>query len=258
MTKNEVLQQCTVEGNVVRLPDVKLDRNTYLEVAKALELIGGKWKGGKVGGFVFQDDPTERLSVLSEGGHINLKKEYQFFATPDGLADELVDYAFNTSGITADDVKNGDVTILEPSAGQGAIISAIYRYFDTEVPVTAYELMPMNREILTKEYPQATLGGQDDFLQSDPSVKYDFIIANPPFSKNQDIDHFKAMYDRLKDCGRLVCVTSNSWVHGSQKKQTEFRSWLEEIEADIYPIHEGAFKTSGTMVGGKLIIVEKR
>ena len=51
MTKEEVLQKCTIEGNIVKLPNVQLDRNEYLEVKKALELIGGKWKGGKVFGF---------------------------------------------------------------------------------------------------------------------------------------------------------------------------------------------------------------
>ena len=50
MTKEEVLQKCTVEGNVVKLPNKQLDRKLYQEVAKALELIGGKWKGGIVTG----------------------------------------------------------------------------------------------------------------------------------------------------------------------------------------------------------------
>ena len=43
-TKEQVLQNCTVEGTVVKLPNVQLDRKLYQEVAKALELIGGKWK----------------------------------------------------------------------------------------------------------------------------------------------------------------------------------------------------------------------
>ena len=45
MTKEQVLQDCTIEGNVVKLPNIQLDRKDYQEVAKALELIGGKWKG---------------------------------------------------------------------------------------------------------------------------------------------------------------------------------------------------------------------
>ena len=89
MTKEQVLQECTVEGNVVKLPNIQLDRKEYLEVKKVLELIGGKWKGGKVAGFVFATDPTDLLNQVANGEKRNLKKEFQFFATPEKLADEL-------------------------------------------------------------------------------------------------------------------------------------------------------------------------
>jgi hypothetical protein len=39
---------------VVKLPNQQLDRKEYLEVKKKLELIGGKWKGGKIQGFEFK------------------------------------------------------------------------------------------------------------------------------------------------------------------------------------------------------------
>jgi hypothetical protein len=90
-TKQEVLQNCKVEGNLIKLPDVQLERKLYLDVAKALELIGGKWKGGKVGAFVFPHDPAELLEQIANGENRNLKKEYQFFETPAVLADELVE-----------------------------------------------------------------------------------------------------------------------------------------------------------------------
>ncbi len=126
-TKEDVLEACVVDGNIVRLPDWTLDRKLYLEVAKSLELIGGSWKSGKTKGFVFNNDPTDLLKKLNSSGSsdfkqeskINLKKEFQFFATPADLADELVGYA---------DIKDG-MMILEPEAGQGAIVEAIYRAF---------------------------------------------------------------------------------------------------------------------------------
>lgn len=92
-TKEEVLQACTIEGLVVKLPNVQLDRKLYQEVAKSLELIGGKWKGGKVQGFVFTLDPTNLLDTIANGEKRNLKKEFQFFATPKSLAMELVEIA---------------------------------------------------------------------------------------------------------------------------------------------------------------------
>jgi hypothetical protein len=77
-TKEDILSKCTVDGNIVKLPEDQLERKLYLEVAKSLNLIGGKWKGGKVQGFVFLTDPTELLSEIANGGDRNLKKEFQF------------------------------------------------------------------------------------------------------------------------------------------------------------------------------------
>jgi len=243
MIKEEVLQKCTIEGNVVKLPNVQLDRNEYLEVKKALELIGGKWKGGKVFGFVFATDPTDLLNQVINGEKRNIKKEFQFFATPEKLADKIVEIA---------ELEHHD-TILEPSAGQGAIIKAINKVCDC-VP-DCFELMDINITILNKSGLRFNLIG-DDFFKHNCKT-YSKIIANPPFSKNQDIDHFKKMYECLSLGGRLVCITSESWVNGSQKKQVEFKNWLNEIEAELIDIEKGAFKESGTMVGGKIVVVNK-
>lgn len=65
MTKEEVLRNCIVEGTTIKLPNEKLDRKLYTEVAKSLELIGGKWKGNKIMGFVFNEDPTELLEQIA-------------------------------------------------------------------------------------------------------------------------------------------------------------------------------------------------
>lgn len=244
MTKEEVLQNCTVEGNIVKLPNEQLDRKLYQDVAKSLELIGGKWKGGKVFGFVFATDPTGLLDQIANGEKRNLKKEFQFFATPEKLADELVYLA---------DLKNQD-TVLEPSAGQGAIIKSINKVCDV-VP-DCFELMDVNRSILANTGLKYNLIGFD-FLDVPKKKMYSKIIANPPFTKNQDIDHLKEMYSVLADGGRLVCITSESWVNGSQKKQVEFRDWLDDVNAEIIDIEKGAFKESGTMVGGKIVIINK-
>jgi hypothetical protein len=243
MTKEDVLQQCTIEGNVVKLPNIQLERKEYLEVKKALELIGGKWKGGKIQGFEFPTDPSELLNQVANGEKRNLKQEFQFFATPEKLADKLVYLA---------DIKNYD-TILEPSAGQGAIIKEINKV--SSIVPDCYELMDVNTIILNKSGLMFNLIG-NDFLKHKGKT-YSKIIANPPFTKNQDIDHLKEMYKCLSRGGRLVCITSENWVNGSQKKQVEFKNWLEEIKAGIIDIEKGTFKESGTMVGGKIVIINK-
>lgn len=243
MTKQDILSQCTINGLVVILPDTQLDRKVYQEVAKSLELIGGKWNR-KEKGFLFAEDPTELLNQIASGEKRNIKKEFQFFATPSELADELVELA---------EIKYGDV-ILEPSAGQGAIIEAILRK-DSEANIFAIELMDINSSILTKKGFAHELG---DFLKIPGQPIYDKIIANPPFSKNQDIDHIMHMYDLLKSGGRLVSVASRHWKLSSNNKESKFREWIKEVGADIIDVDAGVFKSSGTQIATCIIVVDKK
>lgn len=247
MTKQEILQQCVVDGNTVKLPPTQLDRKLYMEVAKALELIGGKWKGGKIAAFVFPNDPTELLEQISNGENRNLKKEFQFFATSDDIADYMVELA---------DINENDI-ICEPSAGQGAIVNAINRALPNK-KVYCYELMDVNQTIL-KKIP-TVIFVKDDFITNDTqetAQSYDKIIANPPFSKNQDIDHIRRMWARLNVGGRIVTIASKHWQISNNKKETEFRYWLEDVGAIIEPIEAGTFKESGTMVGTNILVINK-
>lgn len=244
----EVLKQCIVENNVVKLPPQQLDRKDYEQVKKKLELIGGKWKGGKVQGFVFKEDPTELLQQIANGEKRDLKQEFQFFATPDSLAEKMVDLAIGSLP-----VQDEPYDLLEPSAGQGAIVKAINRYTGG-CDVDCYEAMPLNQTILHKISTVNYLG--DDFLKHSGKM-YDAVIANPPFSKNQDIDHIYKMYECLKPGGRIVTIASPSWTFGSQKKQVQFREWLNKLNAHIEEIPEGTFKKSGTNIRAMLLIINK-
>lgn len=245
MNKQEILKQCTVDGHVVKLPQVQLDRDQYVEIKKSLELIGGKWKGGKTQGFVFQEDPTDYLAKLCDGEQINLKKDFQFFATPPEVADYLVELA---------DIQPGH-TILEPSAGQGAIIKAIQRIYP-DIVVDCFELMDLNRTFLEKLDNVSIIG--QDFIQEEKERLYDRIIANPPFSKNQDIEHFAEMFKCLKDGGRIVSIMSNHWRFASGKKEAAFQAFVEDSEAQVYDIDSGAFKDSGTTVSACIVVVDRR
>jgi len=250
MTKQEILQQCTVEGMTVKLPLGQLDRKLYLEVSNALELIGGRWKGGRIMGFVFPQDPTELLSQIANGEKRNLKKEYQFFPTPDHIADRLVALANIPKGIS-------EAKILEPSAGQGAIVKAIHRHLGM-VDVYAFELMDVNRTFL-KQIPKVKLSKENDFLNYETDrAKFDYIIANPPFSGNQDISHINHMYNLLKPNGRLVTIASTHWTESTNKKETEFRQWLDDKNASITYLASGEFKESGTGIPTTIIVLDKQ
>jgi type I restriction-modification system DNA methylase subunit len=172
------------------------------------------------------------------------QKQFQFFATPSQLCDKLVSLA-NI---------NESHSILEPSAGDGAIIKAIGRVLPMKM-VDCYELMGVNQEALKKVFNANMIGA--DFMESNVERRYDRIVANPPFSANQDISHLQKMYECLKPGGRVVCVTSTHWKLSSNRKETEFRAWLQNNRAVIEDVDAGTFKGSGTMVPTVIITIVK-
>ena len=136
----EVFAKCTVIDNILKLPVEQLDRKIYDEVKKQLEAVGGKWKGGKTRGFVFADtiDANDILKQLQSGkDYAAQKKEFQFFGTPESVADEIISHVKLTEGMK----------ILEPSAGRGSLIKALQKQLPT-AKVDCYEAMPENRKYL--------------------------------------------------------------------------------------------------------------
>lgn len=241
-----ILKRCIFKDNVLYLPQVQLNKKSYATVKQWVEEAGGKWTGGKVQGFTFDFDATRVASVLMQGKRCNLQQDFQFFATPPEVADWLVSLAGDFSP---------DCKVLEPSAGTGAIIDAIHRV-QPDVVVDCYELMPENKEKLSKLDHIRLLG--DDFTQAEHPSEYDLIVANPPFSKNQDIMHVMQMYQDLKPGGTVAAITSRHWQQASEKVCKDFRAFLEEVSAQVYEIEEGAFKKSGTGVGTIAIVINKR
>lgn len=245
MNAMDVFKNCTIDGNTIRLPKQDLGKELYNEVKTILEKNGGNWKGGKIAGFVFKFDPSSIFEKLQSGEKVNNQQKFQFFGTPPELADYLVELA----------CIQARHEILEPSAGQGAIIQAIHKQFG-ERKVSAFELMKENQEILSK-VPRVFLLGED-FLAASLPEQFDRIVANPPFSSNQDIDHVKKMYACLKPGGRLVSIVSTSWKHGTQKKQEAFKTWLKEVGAMEENVPAGAFKKSGTTVPTIILVIDKK
>lgn len=247
MNKNEVLQACTVQGFIVKLPDQQLERSLYLDVKKALELIGGKWKGGKTQGFEFHEDPTHLLAQVAGGVKRNLKKEYQFFGTPDALGDTCVEML---------DLQEYDF-LVEPSAGQGALIKAVHRAHPGHL-VHYCELMPLNRKFLEKIPDTQYLC--DNFLKLGRSRLIGTvtkIIANPPFSDSQDCKHIRLMYDLLAPNGTLVSIAGKGWNFRPYKEDKEFRQWLTTVGSEVIPVPAGTFSESGTTIEACIIKINK-
>lgn len=240
----DILKHCTLEHQVLKLPKVQFNKKSYNEAKKWIEEAGGTWQGGKIQGFTFPFNPERVFSILNQGKRCNLQQEYQFFETPSDVADWLVMLA---GGIQKDD------TVLEPSAGRGALIKAVHRACP-DVQVECYELMPENRDFLQTLENVILLG--EDFTK-DCVGTYSKIVANPPFSKNQDIGHVRLMYEHLKEGGTLAAITSPHWKMASEKKCADFRQWLEEVHAEVFKISPGEFKDSGTFISTMAVVIKK-
>lgn len=250
-----------VDGNSLKIPQhFRFDKKQYQNVKTVMEKAGGTYSKNA---FLFKENSLDVYLRIINGENYNLKKQFQFFATPPELAARLVELA---------GIQQGD-NVLEPSAGQGAIIKAIYEAFPRQmegsndypgVTVDYFELMELNRKMIeqnifaTRNWHNRSSCMGEDFLQSD-STKWTYkrIVANPPFNKNQDIDHIRQMYAHLKPGGRIVTIASNHWMYSGNKKEQEFKDWLGEIDAEIIDLPAGTFKESGTMIAACIIIIDK-
>jgi len=227
-----VLGNSRIKNDKLFLPDYQLDRKLYLAVNKVLSAIGGKWNR-KAKAHIFKTDIESVIEgILLTGVYTDAKKEYQFFETPHELAQHMVDLA---------DIME-DETVLEPSAGKARIAELVPNCY-------CIELNPDNRQHLIDNGFNVV---GEDFMEHDN--KYDVIIANPPFSKQQDIDHVNKMIDLANR--RVVSVMSASVMFRDNKKTVDFRERIEKLGGAIEMLPEKTFSESGTNVQTCLIVVD--
>jgi hypothetical protein len=228
----DVLSNSEIKGNLLFLPKVDLDRKLHVSVNKVLDALGGKWNR-KQKAHIFKESPEQTLEeILLTGQFTDAKKEYQFFETPDLLSMYLVELA---------DIKSNE-TRLEPNAGKAGIAKFI-------IDCDCIELMNENRKYLSEN--GYNLVG-DDFLKF--NGEYDVIVATPPFSKQQDIDHVTHMIKLAKRC--VVSVMSASVMWRTNKKAVDFRAMVDELGGTFEELPDDSFKESGTMVKTCVVHIE--
>lgn len=237
-----ILEKSTTRDQMIFLPPGQLERKLYASVNKCLESIGGKWNRTK-GAHVFDGDPDHLLDNMMLTGKItDLKKEYQYFPTPPEIADRMITMAGIEPGHS----------ILEPSAGQGAI-SNIIRDRHPNCDLALIELNRERCQILAKagRFTSCACG---NFLEH--GQRYDRIVMNPPFTRQQDIDHVTHAFSLLKPGGKLVSVVSESPFFRTTQKADEFRELVEGYGSTA-ELPDGAFAASGTMVATRIVTLNR-
>ena len=249
-----IMNDCRIDGTTVYLPEIQLNRKDYMEVAKHLEALGGKWNT-KAKGFIFKTMPDDLLPAVVPKHVDVLKKELNFFPTPAELADEVVALSM-TWGVG----NSNYPMVLEPSAGHGALLESFLKRCDASPRENIHycEIHPENRQVLAEKILGRHVG--NDFLEYSTDNKYDIIIANPPFAKNQDVIHMTKMIEHLNQYGLLVAICSKHWTFANDKKSKAFRELIDSDTVRSYTKYEvsaGAFKESGTMVATQILVVQK-
>ncbi len=222
----------------------QLDRKVYVEVNAALETMGGKWNK-KQKAHTFSEDPAKDLDLLLVTGEFTDKKKlFQFYETPNDLADEMVRLVCLKPGMR----------ILEPSVGDGAIFDAIHRKIeDVEVVVVELDEKRLNDFKLSRQPYLAITGDFLNTSSNDLGGLFDRVIMNPPFTKMQDSKHVRKAYSLLKPGGLLIAVMSAAVIW----REAEDYNWIRKNAFSISECPEGTFKASGTNVNTAVVVLEK-
>ena len=173
-------------------------------------------------------------------------KDNDFHNSPNAVVEEVIGYA---------DIEPG-MRVLEPSAGVGHIADAVADIVGKDGVDTVEMGFELRKMLEGKGYKPES----GDFLEYDPGGEiYDRVVMNPPFSKDQDIDHILHAYSMLKPGGKLVAVTSSMAGDRSNKKNQAFRTFMDEHAADEISLPEGSFKDAinPTGVNTKIIVIDK-
>jgi predicted RNA methylase len=235
-----VLRSSEITDQGLCLPAQQLERKLYEKVDQVLKSVGGKWDR-RLGQHRFGQEDLQALDVAISTGFYVDPKDYGFFQTPPDLVQRVI------SGVHL----QPHHLVLEPSAGMGALADAAARIVGTD-QVKVVEMLDRNRNVLLdKGY---DLVGRD-FLQMTPADigSFDFIVMNPPFGREADVEHVVHAAQFLKDGGELVAIMSPSHTFRNTAKARTFRALLEESGEQIAQNGAGAFKSSGTSVNTVIV-----
>lgn len=252
----DVLAAAEATATTVRLPDGQLDWKVYLEVNEALSRIagGGKWNR-KQRVHLFTRDPRDELAALCEAGIMpaDQDKLMSFFPTPAPLVHRMVKELATQY--------NGFPTVLEPSAGDGAIAAHV-RLTYPHARIDAIEPNPERYTAMVKAArpDRSACATFEAFLKTKPQPVYTAIVMNPPFTLPKRslawLDHLCAAWTLLAPGGRLVAIVPASFAHRETPVFDAARNLVAE-HGQFEHLADDTFKASGTGVRTCQIVMDK-
>lgn len=240
-----VLDRCTFSGPELRLPE-QLDRKLYVDVAKVIELAGGKWNKKAKAHLFAADAAGEIEPVILTGEISNAKQDFGQFDTPMPLARDLVALAKIEPGMM----------VYEPHAGIGNLVAAVLEATKGGAKIFGNEIDPKRHaKCVERNFHAFGSGGlgMADFLTVEPNPVFDVVLMNPPFAKGVDVRHVLHAAQFLRTGGRLVSVMSAGVTFRNDALTSGFRHIVEERGGKIEMLPEDSFKASGTSVNTVLV-----
>jgi predicted RNA methylase len=244
----DVLRRSTITEFLVALPE-QLERKLYEAVDKVLKNAGGRWKRGK--GHAFAHGTQFLVAAMETGVAKDRNKEFQFYPTPEPLANDLVAYGHIMPGHR----------VLEPSAGDGALVHHILKYEPADVVAVEIreESLDRLRAMGTRHGVKSGLQvNRADFLTLTPQDLgglFDVIVMNPPFAKDQDLAHIRHAWQFLKPGGQLVSLSAPGWTYSTTGKRGAFAKFVKEMDGTHSVLEPQKF--GNAFIGPALLRIEK-
>lgn len=186
--------------------------------------------------------PTPEDNLRHKATTTALSKDLAFYPTPRKVIDEILN---ETLGHKLRDSVNP--TVLEPSAGDGAIVRALLGYTSS---VTAIEVDPdryRKLAALQRQHPRMTALCAN-FLTIPARPTFDFVVMNPPFAGTHYVSHVMHAYGFLKPRGVLCCVLPATAQYSDHGDHAKFQAWVAERKGTFRDLPSESFKESGTRI----------
>jgi hypothetical protein len=195
-------------------------------------------------------DGIDRSDDISRSRSTAVSKDLAFYRTPQETAERVVDHFYIPV----------EGPILEPSAGDGALVHAAMKEFEGR-EIHAIEVNEGRYRVL--KHIKGVKATRANFLALEPSPIYAAVIMNPPFYNTHWIDHVLAAWEWLKPGGRLVAILPVTAEVGQEPRQIKFREWVKKWTYSRYDrafsdLPEGSFRESGTNINTVTLTLEKR
>lgn len=199
------------------------------------EIAAKAQPGTKVGPFTIPGDFEAMRESLKAG--IKVIAAPSLFPTPPDVARQVVELA---------DIRPGH-RVLEPSAGTGALLSAIGRS-RVDCKAVAVEINSCLADKLATMFVVNVDVRCADFLQCNGDLgTFDRIVMNPPFDHGADVRHIQHARKFLKPVGRLVAIVAN----GPRQREA-----FEPIATAWIDLPAGTFKDQGTNINTAIVVID--